>query len=142
MKNSTIQIRTPAQLKKNAKKAFAKMGIDLSSGINIYLQKVVLTMTIPFEVAAEHSYTKAQLQKMDREVRWALKHGKRHNSFEEMGRDILGDEDYEAWERESAARRRNEPVSARLPAAAALRIRRTEAAHRRHSARKRRSTPR
>jgi len=50
MINTTLQIRTDAEVKAAADSIFNKLGITLSDGINIFLRQVNLHGGFPFEV--------------------------------------------------------------------------------------------
>ena len=50
MANTTIQIRTDAEVKSAADSIFNKLGITMSDGINIFLRQVNLYGGFPFEV--------------------------------------------------------------------------------------------
>jgi len=50
MTNTTIQIRTDAEVKSAADSIFNKLGITMSDGINIFLRQVGLHGGFPFEV--------------------------------------------------------------------------------------------
>ena len=50
MANSTIQIRTDAEVKSAADLIFNKLGITMSDGINIFLRQVNLHGGFPFEI--------------------------------------------------------------------------------------------
>jgi len=50
MANTTIQIRTDAEVKAAADSIFNKLGITMSDGINIFLRQVNLHGGFPFEV--------------------------------------------------------------------------------------------
>jgi len=50
MTNTTIQIRTDAEVKAAADSIFNKLGITMSDGINIFLRQVNLNGGFPFEV--------------------------------------------------------------------------------------------
>ena len=47
---STIQIRIDEKTKKQASKIFDDIGIDMSTGIKMYLKKVIAVKGIPFDV--------------------------------------------------------------------------------------------
>lgn len=85
----TIQIRIDAKTKKAAKKIFADLGMDLSTGMKVYLARVVKDKGIPFRVRTENGFTPAQEARMLRETEWAKKHGKRYTDAREMLDDIL-----------------------------------------------------
>ena len=89
---ATIQVRTNPKTKKSAQKILEKMGLDLSTAINIYLMQIVQKQRIPFdiEILTENGMTVEEELRMMKEAEWALKHGKRYDSTKEMFRDILG----------------------------------------------------
>ncbi|MCH3921687.1 type II toxin-antitoxin system RelB/DinJ family antitoxin [Limosilactobacillus sp.] len=65
-----INIKVDDQLKDDVSKIFAEMGLDLTSGIKIYLKRVQQDKKIPFELtstptsAADNSTTAAGLNKL------------------------------------------------------------------------------
>ncbi|MCL2833646.1 MAG: type II toxin-antitoxin system RelB/DinJ family antitoxin [Treponema sp.] len=50
MANTTIQIRTDAEVKATADLIFNKLGITISDGINIFLRQVNMYNGFPFEI--------------------------------------------------------------------------------------------
>lgn len=48
----TVQARTDAETKERARQTFEAMGMDLSTGINIYLKQVVREGRLPFTPSA------------------------------------------------------------------------------------------
>ena len=86
---TTIQIRTNPKTKKDAQKVLSKLGLDLSTAINVYLVQIVATQSIPFQIVTENGFTPAEEQKMLKEAAWAMKYGKRYSSTKEMFDDIL-----------------------------------------------------
>ena len=86
---STIQIRIDEKTKAGAKKVFKKMGLDVSSGIKLYLARVAQDESVPFILRTENGYTPEQERQIIRETEWAEKHGKRYGSVAEMWKDIL-----------------------------------------------------
>ena len=85
---STIQIRIDSDTKQRAKKVFKKMGLDVSSGIKLYLARVVQDETVPFIVRTENGYTTEQENELLREARIALKKGKRYKTTQEIYADL------------------------------------------------------
>ena len=77
---TTIQVRIDEKTKAKAKKVFAGMGLDISSGIKVYLNRVVQDNSIPFIVRTENGYTPEQERQMIKETEWAEKHGKRYTA--------------------------------------------------------------
>lgn len=86
---TTIQVRTPEKTKKNAQKVLGKLGLDLSTAINIYLVQIIEKQGIPFEIVTENGFTPAEERKILKEMAWAKKHGKRYRSAKELHDDIL-----------------------------------------------------
>ena len=87
--NSTLQIRIDKKTKKDAQKIFKEMGLDMSTGVKLYLQNVVNTETIPFKILTKNGYTKEQEAKMIKETKESLKNKKSYPSAKEMLSDIL-----------------------------------------------------
>lgn len=87
---TTIQIRIDEKTKKKAKKVFGDMGLDISTGIKVYLNRVVKDERIPFVLQTENGYTPKQERQMIRETEWAEKHGKRYTSVNEIMKEFFG----------------------------------------------------
>ena len=68
-----------------------KLGLDLSTAINIYLVQIIEKKGIPFEVLTENGLTPAQETEILKEIEWAKKHGKRYTSTKKMFQDILAE---------------------------------------------------
>jgi DNA-damage-inducible protein J len=60
MDMSTIQIRIDEKTKKQASKVFKSLGLDMSSGIKLYLQQVSMRKGIPFLLYTENGMTVQQ----------------------------------------------------------------------------------
>lgn len=86
---TTIQVRTPEKTKKDAMKILEKLGLDLSTAINIYLVQIVQTKGIPFDVRTDNTLTPAQEARMLKDIEWTKKHGKSYTSAKEMHADIM-----------------------------------------------------
>ena len=89
MNTTTIQTRLSPKLKKDAQKAFKSMGIDLSSGIKLFLTQVVRTQSIPFETFTFDSLPEEKKLEIVKDAKHALKHGKRYSSIAEAHADVL-----------------------------------------------------
>jgi DNA-damage-inducible protein J len=85
----TVNIRINKQTKQQAQKIVEKMGLDLSSAIKLFLNKVIITKSIPFEIRTVNGYTPEFEAKMLKELEWSKKNGKRYTSTKEAFRDIL-----------------------------------------------------
>jgi DNA-damage-inducible protein J len=87
--NTTLQTRIDAKLKKEASKALKDMGLDLSTGVKLFLTQVVRTKSIPFEIFTYDNIPEAEKLELVKEAKYALKHGKRYASAAELHADIL-----------------------------------------------------
>lgn len=87
--NTTIQIRVDGKMKKAASETFKGMGLDISSGIKLFLHQVVKSKTIPFPIRTANGFTPAQERKIIRETNEALRSGKSYTSIEELHADLL-----------------------------------------------------
>jgi DNA-damage-inducible protein J len=93
--SSIINIRVDSVTKRAAQKTLQEIGLDLSSGIKLFLRNVVITKSIPLNLRTENGYTVAMEQEMLKETEWALKHGKRYKAVEEMRAALDSDDDNE-----------------------------------------------
>ena len=89
--NTTLQTRIDGKLKRKAKKALESMGLDLSSGIKLFLTQVVRTQSIPFEMFTADNLPEKTKKLMMREAAYAMKHSKRYSSAKELHDDILNE---------------------------------------------------
>jgi DNA-damage-inducible protein J len=83
-----IQVRIDADTKKQAKKTLAEMGINMSSAVQLFLQQVVTTESLPFRPRTENGFTPEKEAQIIRETEEALESGKRYENYEEMVADI------------------------------------------------------
>ena len=81
---STIQLRIDKKTKDQAQIIFKKLGMDLSSGMKLYLMQVVRTKSIPFVARTVNGYTPEFEQMILRESADALKNGKRFKTVKEL----------------------------------------------------------
>ena len=89
--NSTIQIRIDKKMKKDADKTLKDMGLDMSSGIKLFLNEIIRERSLPFRVLTTNGYTPEYEERMIREGNYALKHGKSYKNAKEIFNDILKD---------------------------------------------------
>lgn len=92
--NTTVQFRVDSKVKKDASKIFESLGLDMSSGIKMFLNKVVHYKGIPFSLRTENGFTPEQEREMvaDAEETIALYRAgkiKAYDSVEEMEKSIL-----------------------------------------------------
>lgn len=87
---STLSIRIEEKTKREANKTLAALGLDMSSAVKLFLNQVVIEQGIPFKP----SRTPREIrEEYDKEVAWALKHGKRYSSAAKMFEDIMKEND-------------------------------------------------
>ena len=87
-KNASVHVRMSAGTKRQAQKTLKRMGLDVSTAVNLFLHRVVKTQAIPFEVRTENGYTPAQERQIIKDTEWAMKYGKRYDDVDEMAKDI------------------------------------------------------
>lgn len=87
---STIQVRVDSKIKKSADTAFKNMGLDMSSGVKLFLHQVVHSGSIPFLIRTENGFTPEQEKQMIKETKVALRNSKSYSTAKEMMFDILG----------------------------------------------------
>ena len=88
--NTTLQVRIDKKTKERARKAFRASGIDLSSGLRLFLTHVGRTGEVPQEIFTYDNAPASFMKKLMREADYAIKHGKSYSSTKEMFDDILG----------------------------------------------------
>lgn len=86
---TTLQVRVDQKMKQRAQKAFTAMGLDLSSGVNLFLNQVVKTQSIPFPILTAENFSPAKKRRLIAEAKEAFKNGKRYDTVKEMFEDIL-----------------------------------------------------
>ena len=74
---SKINIRIDKKTKNQAKKTFEELGLDLSSGVKLFLHTVINTGSIPFEIKTKNGYTLAQEKRMISETEGAIQNYKK-----------------------------------------------------------------
>ena len=82
---ATLTVRIDEKTKAKANKTFAKLGLDMSGAIKIFLNQVIKEDGLPFTPTNNDAVIKAR---WDREVAHALKHGKRYTTAQELLDDI------------------------------------------------------
>ncbi|MEK7132842.1 MAG: type II toxin-antitoxin system RelB/DinJ family antitoxin [Patescibacteria group bacterium] len=89
--NSTLQVRIDKKTKERARQAFRAAGIDLSSGLRLFLTHIGRTGEVPREMFTYGNAPASFMKKLMREADYALKHGKRYTDVRAMHREILGE---------------------------------------------------
>lgn len=87
---TTLQIRLDKKMKDAAQKTFKSMGLDMSSGVKLYLAQVVNEKAIPFPIFSFDSLPRVRKLEIIRDAKHALKYGKSYATIEEAHRDVLG----------------------------------------------------
>lgn len=54
---ANVTIRMDDELKKQAEAVFAKMGLNMTTGMTLYVKQVVLQNRIPFEIVSDPFYS-------------------------------------------------------------------------------------
>jgi len=80
-----LNIRIDENLKAKASKTLESMGLDLSSAIKLFLHQTVKENGLPFHPSNNPRAIRAM---WDKEVGWALKHGKSYSSAGELFDDL------------------------------------------------------
>ena len=89
---ATINIRVDDDVKQKAATLFADLGMDLSTAVNVFLRKSIMTDGIPFELRREtpNAETLAALEEL-RQIQSGKIHAKMYSDidamFEELDRD-------------------------------------------------------
>jgi len=65
---TTLNIRIDEKVKENARKTFARMGLDMSSAVKLFLYQSVEEQRIPFELKTVNGYTDKYESELVREV--------------------------------------------------------------------------
>lgn len=87
-KTTTLNVRTDAATKRAAQLVFKKMGLDLSTGVNMYLARVAQDKAMPFTPRTVNGFTPEYEAQLIRETEYAKKYGKRYRTVEEALRAI------------------------------------------------------
>lgn len=88
MNTTTLNVRINKNTKQQAQKIVEKLGLDLSSAVKLFLNQVINTKSIPFEIRTENGYTPAYEARLLKEVEYMKKHGKRYDSVEEALKEL------------------------------------------------------
>ncbi len=82
---TTVNVRIEAKTKAAASKALANIGLDLSSGVKLFLYQVVTERGLPFTPTKNPAALRA---KWDKEVAEARRGGKVYKNAEELLKDL------------------------------------------------------
>ncbi len=85
---TTIQLRIDKKTKETAQKIFAELGMDMSSGMKLFLSQVVRTKSIPFVARTENEYTPEYEQFILDQSADTRKNGKSFKTVKELMDDL------------------------------------------------------
>lgn len=88
MSTQTLNVRIDKNIKKQAQKVVEELGLDLSSAVKLFLNKVVMTKSIPFELRTINGYTPEYEARLLKEVKNMKKNGKRYTNVEDAIREL------------------------------------------------------
>ncbi len=83
---TTLNIRIDEKIKSESFKILSKIGLDMSSAIKVFLSQVIVEGGLPFTPKRTPKEIRAE---WDKEVAWAIKHGKSYTNARELMADIL-----------------------------------------------------
>lgn len=90
MTTQTLNVRIDKRTKLEAQKIVEKMGLDLSSAVKLFINKVIMTESIPFDVNTNGRMNDPRfIKQIKKETEWTSKHGKRFSSAKEMLDSII-----------------------------------------------------
>ena len=87
--NTLLQVRVSRQRKEEARRVLEKVGLNLSSGVNLFLEHIVVNKGVPFVSATSAGLKLKRWKQYQRDLAWTRKHGKRYSSVDELMRDLV-----------------------------------------------------
>ncbi len=85
---TTINVRTELKTKRAAQAVFKRMGLDLSTGVNMYLWRVAQDKSMPFTPRTVNGFTPEFEAELLREIAATKKYGKRYSTVEDALRAV------------------------------------------------------
>ena len=90
--SAILNIRIDKNTKKKAQKTFGEMGLDISSGVKMFLHSVIMTQTIPFTIRTESGFTKKRESALLSEIESTKKDAQNGKIKKYLsGKDLLND---------------------------------------------------
>jgi addiction module RelB/DinJ family antitoxin len=81
MSTTTINVRIDSATKNKAKKIIEDIGLDISSAVKAFFDKIIATKGIPFALHSKGlMYDEKFIKMMKEETDWAIQHGKRYSA--------------------------------------------------------------
>ncbi len=68
-----LNIRIDKKTKESAKKTLNSLGLDLSSGVKLFLHSVINTQSIPFKIRTKNGYTYDEENRILKESKEAMR---------------------------------------------------------------------
>ena len=84
---ATVTARVDENVKKEAETLFKKMGLNMSTAMNLFLKKCILEQGIPFELKVPNRETRKAMQETDDILSGKIER-KEYNSAEELFEDL------------------------------------------------------
>ena len=84
---ATVTARVDENVKKEAETLFKKMGLNMSTAMNLFLKKCILEQGIPFELKVSNRETLKVMQETDDILSGKIER-KGYNSAEELFEDL------------------------------------------------------
>ena len=66
-KSTTLNLRINPEVKENAENVLSQLGVSMSNAVNMFLNQVILTESIPFLIALPQAPSKVNMDKMSQE---------------------------------------------------------------------------
>jgi len=85
---TTVQVRIDMKTKRAAQNTLKEMGLDLSSGMKLFLRSVAITQSIPFQIKTANGFTMEEEKIMIKEGIEARKNNKKFVSAKALLRSI------------------------------------------------------
>ena len=92
--SSIINVRVDSATKLGSQKILEEIGLDLSSGIKLFLRNVMITKSVPLNLRTENGFTVARERELIAEAKWTKKHGKIYKTVAEAMAASEADGDY------------------------------------------------
>ena len=92
--NGIINIRVDNEIKKQASELFNSLGLNMSTAINMFLNKCINENGIPFEIKKKSPKPSRRLRKALREADKMMKHPERYKAYhnvDELFKDLDAD---------------------------------------------------
>ena len=83
MSNTTINIRTDSEVKSQAQDVLSKLGLDLTTAVNLFLRQVICDQSVAFAVSVAPLNKKAKLGGWEGKVKMADDFNAPLDDFEE-----------------------------------------------------------